>query len=194
MKKIFLATALAAGLVACGPKGGTTETEGTEPQEVGSGDIAYVLVDEVLAKSDIYLTEGVALEEKTQKTQEGWTRTEQGFQYEVNQLQEKYSKGLITTADAEQTQASIERRARAFQTTVQKEEAALTEENYVFGNRAQELIRQAVKEVNADRRYKFIINGSALIDADSTLNITSAVLEQTNRLYAAEKEEKKKEE
>ena len=43
-----------------------------------------------------------------------------------------------------------------------------------------------------DKRYKLIINASALIDADTTLNITPAVLAEVNRLYAEDRKADKK--
>ena len=42
------------------------------------------------------------------------------------------------------------------------------------------------------KKYKLIINATALIDADSTLNITPAVLAKVNELYAADKKAVKK--
>ena len=45
---------------------------------------------------------------------------------------------------------------------------------------------------NPHPKYKLIINATALIDADSTLNITPAVLAKVNELYAADKKAAKK--
>ncbi len=84
------------------------------------------------------------------------------------------------------------RRPRTTRPTPRKEAQSLDEENYVFTNRAQDLVQRAVREINADGRYKLIINANALIDADSTLNITPAVLETVNRLYAADKKNQEK--
>ena len=163
MKKIFMmALAAACALTACTTKGGAQgETAEGAAREVGSSDIAYVQVEAVLAQCDLYLKEGVA-------------------------LQEKYEKGLITTRDAQAKQESIQKRAASFQSATQKEAQTLDEENVVFTNRAQDLLRRAVDEINADKKYKLIINASALIDADTTLNITPAVLAKVNELYAAE--------
>ena len=93
--------------------------------------------------------------------------------------------------DAQAKQNSIEQRAAAYQNSAQKEAQALDEENYVFTNRAQDLLQRAVEAINADKKYRLIINASALIDADTTLNITPAVLAKVNELYAAEKKENK---
>lgn len=193
MKKFFFPV-LAATLVltACGTK--TTETsaeaaatETATAQQVGTGDIAYVQVEAVLAQCDLFLTEGKALQEKTEKAQKSWAQREQNLQAEAAQLQEKYQKGLITTRDAQATQESIQKRVASYQANAQKEAQSLDEENYVFTNRAQDLLHRAVQEINADKRYKLIVNASALIDADTTLDITAAVLAKVNELYAADK-------
>jgi outer membrane protein len=63
----------------------------------------------------------------------------------------------------------------------------LQEEELVLNNRIAELINNAVKEINADKRYKMIVNAGSLLDADESLNITEIVLAKVNELYAAEK-------
>ena len=198
MKKFFFPV-LAAALVltACGTK--TTETsaeaaatETATAQQVGTGDIAYVQVEAVLAQCDLFLNEGKALQEKTEKAQKSWAQREQNLQAEAAQLQEKYQKGLITTRDAQATQESIQKRVASYQANAQKEAQSLDEENYVFTNRAQDLLHRAVQEINGDKKYKLIINATALIDADPTLDITAAVLAKVNELYAADKKAESK--
>ena len=161
-------------------------------QQVVSSDIAYVQVEAVLAQCDLYKTEGVALQEKTEKAQKSWAQREKGLQAEAAQLQEKYQKGLITSRDAQSQQESIQKRAESYQANAQKEAQTLDEENYVFTNRAQDLLHRAVQEINSGKKYKLILNASALIDADTTLNITPAVLAKVNELYAADKKAEKK--
>ncbi|MFI3332240.1 MAG: OmpH family outer membrane protein [Rikenellaceae bacterium] len=188
MKRLFIFASVAAfALTACNSAATTEAAEGQTVETVVSGDIAYVRSDMVLAQSEIFLTEGAALRTKGEKAQESWAKTEQGFQYEASQLQEKYQKGLITTANAQKQQESIETRVRNYQAKVQKEAQALEEENYVFTNRAQDLFRRAVSQLNSDKQYKMIIDAAAVIDADSTLDLSNQVLVIINDLYAAEK-------
>ena len=193
-KTLFPALAAALVLAACGTK--TAEQTGdvaeAVAQQVVSSDIAYVQVEAVLAQCDLYKTEGVALQEKTEKAQKSWAQREKGLQAEAAQLQEKYQKGLITSRDAQSQQESIQKRAESYQANAQKEAQTLDEENYVFTNRAQDLLQRAVQEINAGKKYKLIINATALIDADTTLNITPAVLAKVNELYAADKKAEKK--
>ncbi|WP_418379428.1 OmpH family outer membrane protein [Alistipes finegoldii] len=192
-KMLFTALVAACAMTACGTK--TTETAAAAEEatrEIGSSDIAYVQVEAVLAQCDLFLNEGKALQEKTQKAQKSWAQKEQNLQSEAAQLQEKYQKGLITTNDAQAQQQSIEKRVAAYQSSAQKEAQALDEENYVFTNRAQDLLHRAVQDINADKKYKMIVNSTALIDADTTLNITPAVLAKVNELYAADQKNVKK--
>ena len=187
MKKILYVAAAAMFLIAgCKGNGATQPAENAPAQAVGSSDIAFVQVEAVLAQSDLFQSEG-ALQEKTKKAQEGWAKKERDLQSKAAQLQEKYQKGLITTANAQSEQEKIQRQIANYQSVAQKEAQTLDEENYVFTNRAQDLIHRAVQELNADKKYKLILNATSLVDADSLLDITPLVLAKVNELYAADK-------
>ena len=194
MKKILWTLLVAAlSFASCENKTATPAAEGeaAATEAIAGGDLAYVRVEFVLAESEIYKTEGVALQEKTQKAQNSWAQKEQNLQNEAAQLQEKYQKGLMTTADFQQKGQALEKRAANFQTNTQKEAQALDEENFVFSNRTQDLILRAIQSINADKKYKMIVNSTALLDADPSLDISDAVLAKVNEFYAAEKAEKK---
>ena len=191
MKKIFLSLMVAAmAFTACEQKAATepaTEGDAAATEAVVEGDLAYVRVEYVLAESEIFKTEGVALQEKTEKAQKSWAQKEKNLQYEATQLQEKYQKGLMTTADFQQKGQALEKRAANFQTTAQKEMQSLEEENFVFTNRSQDLLMRAIKEINAEGKYKMVVNATALLDAAAALDISDAVLAKVNELYAKEK-------
>ena len=189
----------------------TTEVRTVEC--VASGDVVYIDLDYMLASSKLYAAEGKALETKMQEfqqkantTQEAWAKKEQNLAAEYNKLQQEavklqqdYEKGLITTLNAQQKgeelakkEQSIQSRMNSFQTTVQKEgeelakqEQALAEEQMVIMNRFQELTRKALNDINADKRYKMILNAASVVDADPTLNISSLVLKKVDELYEA---------
>ncbi len=187
MKRFFIAASvLALSFVSCNQAPKSTDTTAVEVQATAASDLAYVNIDRVLVESEIYKSEGVALQQKTEKAQKGWAQKEQNLQNEAVQLQQKYQKGLITSSNAQQQQQSIEKRAASFQQSTQGEAQKLEEENYVFSNRAQDLINRAIKEINSDKSYKMIVNSSALIDADTTIDISLKVLDVVNRLYSEE--------
>lgn len=191
MKKVFIAASLAILAASCAaPESATTQsaTTSTQPSACSSEcSLAYVNVDLVLSQSDIFTEEGLPLQKRSETAQREWSQKEQALQSDLAKLQQKYQSGLITSANAQKEQASIESRAQAFQTSVQQQMATLEEENIVFANRTQEMIRKAIESINEGKKYKMIINASALIDADTTLNITNVVLEELNKIYKAEK-------
>lgn len=188
-----------------------TEVQGVEC--VASGDVVFIDLDYIMAASKFYATEGVALETKVQNfqqksltMQESWAKKEQNLANEYNKLQSEaaklesdYAKGLITTLNAQKKQEEIQTKANSiqtkmnnFQTTVQtegqelqKEEQALNEEQLVLMNRFKDIASKAIDEINADRRYKMIINAVSVVDADPTLNISDLVLERVDALYEA---------
>lgn len=181
---------------------------------VASGDVVYIDLDYIMASSKLYAKEGKeletkvkAFEEKSISTQEGWAKKEQSLAAEYNKLQadaakleQDYAKGLITTLNAQQKQEelqkkgnSIQSRMNALQTTVQsetqtlqEEERALGEEQMVLMNRFQDLTRRAIDEINADHRYKMILNAVSVVDSDPTLNISDIILKKVDELYTAE--------
>ena len=193
MKRIFIAAIAFLAIVGCKENKQNTETtEQTATEVVTEGDLAFVNVDYVLAESDIFQTEGIALRDKTEKTQQKWAKKEQNLQNEINQLAEKYQKGLITTRNAQEKEQELQKRATSMQSAMQKEGKELEEENLVFQNRMNDILMRAIQEVNADKKYKMIVQSTALLDADESLNISDAVLAKVNELYKAEKEQSKK--
>lgn len=190
----------------------TAEVNGVEC--VASGDVVFIDLDYILAASQFNAKEGVALETKMQEfqqksltTQENWKKKEQNLANEYNKLQSDaakleadYAKGLITTLNAQKKQEEIQTKANSiqtrmnnFQATVQKEgqelqveEQNLNEEYVVLMNRFKDMVNKAIEEINADGRYKMIINAVSVVDASPELNISDLVLERVDVLYAAE--------
>ncbi|MBQ7310049.1 MAG: OmpH family outer membrane protein [Alistipes sp.] len=189
MKKVLFAALALAFAASCNTAPKTTATEATAEtkSEVGASDLAYVRTDAVFAESEIFKTEGVALQAKNEKTQKSLAEKEQKLQNEMVQLQEKYQKGLITTIEAQRKEQDLQKRIAAYQESAQKQLRSLEEENMVFQNRMGDLMQRAIDEINADGAYKMIVNATALLDAAEELDITSIVLDKVNALYAADK-------
>ena len=192
MKRFFIAALAVLAIVGCKEnKQNAESTEQTATEVVAGGDLAFVNVDYVFAESEIFKTEGIALREKTEKAQQKWAKKEQNLQNEMQQLAEKYQKGLITTRNAQEKEQELQKRAASMQTSAQKEGKELEEENIVFQNRVNDLLMRAIQEINADKKYKMIVTATALLDADESLNLTEKVLAKVNELYKAEKQSAK---
>ena len=83
MKKIFLAALIATiSLAACQNQNteAPAEAQDAATEQINGGDIAYVRVEYVMAESEIYKTEGVALQEKTEKASKSWAQKEKNLQ------------------------------------------------------------------------------------------------------------------
>ena len=194
MKKVLFAAVALVFAVSCNnaQKATATDTNAEVKTEVGSTDLAYVRTDAVFADSEIFKTEGVALQAKNEKTQKSLAEKEQKLQNEMVQLQEKYQKGLITTIEAQRKEQDIQKRVASYQESAQKQLRALEEENVVFQNRMADLMQRAINEINAEKTYKMIVNATALLDASEDLDITELILAKVNELYAADKAAAKK--
>ena len=188
MKKVLFAALALVFAASCNTAPKTTTTDAAEAKtEVTSADIVFVRTDAVFAESEIFKTEGVALQAKNEKTQKSLAEKEQKLQNEMIKLQESYQKGLITTIEAQRKEQDIQKRVATYQENAQKQLRALEEENVVFQNRMGDLMQRAIDELNADGAYKMIVNASALLDASEDLDITATVLAKVNELYAADK-------
>ena len=188
MQKVLFAALALVFAASCNTAPKTTTTDAAEAKtEVTSADIVFVRTDAVFAESEIFKTEGVALQAKNEKTQKSLAEKEQKLQNEMIKLQESYQKGLITTIEAQRKEQDIQKRVAAYQENAQKQLRALEEENVVFQNRMGDLMQRAIDELNADGAYKMIVNASALLDASEDLDITATVLAKVNELYAADK-------
>ncbi len=187
MRKIFFLASVAALMMACNTpqQGGVASV--VEVDRVVATDLAYINIESVIARSDIFVKEGAPLQNKSASTQREWSATEQKLQAEFADLSQKFQQGLITSANAQAKQQELEQRAMAMQEAMQRQAEQLDEENGVFANRTQALLSQAVQNVNSDKRYRMIVSAEALIDADSTLDISNVVLVELNRLYKEEK-------
>ena len=186
-KTLFAAVVAALFAVGCTNNAAKPAEGAAEQTAITSSDIAFVKADSLLIMSDIYQTEGVALQKKLETAQQSWAKKEQGFQYEAAQLQEKYQKGLITSIKAAETEESLNKRIQNYQQSMQKEAAVLEEENYVLNNRVSVLVAEAIEEINKDGKYKLILNSTALLDGANALDITQDLLKIVNEKYAAEK-------
>ena len=178
---------------------------------VASADVVYVNLDAMFKSSKLFIKEGQPLEKRLEEfqqkmvaKQEDLAKREQGLAYEQNKisqegakLQSDYQKGLITTLNAQTKGEELEKRAQNLQASVaalqkqaqqdaeklQQEEQTLAEESAVLENRFRALLDKALKEVNADGRYKMIVNSMMVIDAAEGLDISSLVLAKIDALY-----------
>lgn len=180
---------------------------------VNSAEVVYVDLDAIFKSSKIFEKEGKPLETKMEAFQKKAMEKEnelvqlgQSIEYEqsrINQdgskVQSDYQKGLMTTLNYQAKMQELEKRAQNLQVNaaayqqkqqkageeLQKEQQELGEAQIVLENRFTELTKKAIEEINADGRYKMVINSMMVINAADGLNISSLVLAKVDELYEA---------
>ena len=130
MKKIFIVALAFLAFAGCKENKKSVEVEQSATEVVAGGDLAFVNVEYVLAESNIFKSEGIALRDKTENAQQKWMKKEQNLQNEMQQLADKYQKGLITTRNAQEKEQELQKRAVALQNAAQKEGKELEEHQY----------------------------------------------------------------
>lgn len=166
MKKILYVAAAAMFLIAgCKGNGATQPAENAPAQAVGSSDIAFVQVEAVLAQSDLFQSEGAALQEKTKKAQEGWAKKERDLQRrlhsagEVSERIAYYGQRAIRTGEDPAADRQLSVRCPEGGADARRGELRLHEPGAGSDPSA------PVQELNADKKYKLILNATSLVDA-----------------------------
>jgi len=127
------------------------------------------------------------LESKAQVIQDDLSKKGRAFERDYKDWEEKIQKGLITRAQAETQQQQLAARQQELQNLGQQKQMEMAEEERVLINRVMDALNTYLKKYNEDKKFAIIINSSAtmntVLQADSTLNITSSVVAGLNEEY-----------
>jgi outer membrane protein len=157
---------------------------------VPAGGIAYVNIDTVIFKFNMFLDKRNDLASK-QKNAEA-ELTSKGSQYErgIKDYQDKVTKGLVTRATAAEMETSLQRQQQELLTLRDQLQSNLMEEEQVMNRQVLDYITKFLEENKADYNYQYILGksfGSVVLFGDSGLDITAKVLEGINKKYQEEK-------
>jgi outer membrane protein len=167
-------------------KNTTTNTAASVP----AGGIAYVNIDTVIFKFDMFADRRNDLMTK-QKSAEAELNSK-GTQYEkgVRDYQDKVNKGLITRATAAQMEQSLTQQQQELVSLRDKLQTNLMEEEQVMNRQILEYITKFLEDNKSDYNYQYILGksfGSVVLYGDNGLDITKKVLEAINKKYQTEK-------
>lgn len=189
MKKILFAASLIA-LVATGCKdGNTTKETATTSNEAASvsAAVAYVQIDSLITKYDMYEELRTAYEEKAKKADTELTSKGRALERDVMDYQDKVQKGLVTRAQAQTLEEGLNKKQQTFVQQREKVMAEMGEEERVMLNQIQYSITEYLKEFNADGRFGIIMStsgGTPILNGDPKLDLTKEVLSGLNKKYA----------
>lgn len=197
MKKILFAALIASvALVGCKGKngvGGVGSTDSTQIR-VPSGQVAYINIDSLVSKYDLYLDLRADYETKAKKADAELTSKGRSLEKEVRDFQDKIQKGLVTRAQAATMEEDLGRKQQTFMQHRDNVMREMAEEEQVLLNRIHYSIVDFLKVFNSDYRYGMILSTSAsgpILNADPMLDITSVVLVELNKNYASDKSKNK---
>ncbi|MGE5419788.1 MAG: OmpH family outer membrane protein [Chloroflexota bacterium] len=155
-----------------------------------SGSIAYVNIDSVIFKFDMFTDKRNDLETK-QKSAEAELNSK-GTQYErgIKDYQDKVTKGLVTRATAADMETALTRQQQELISLRDKLQTNLMEEEQVMNRQILDYITKYLEENKSQFPYQFIFGksfGSVVLFGDSALDITNQVLAGLNQKYQGEK-------
>lgn len=169
------------------PKKNTlTETSAENP----ANGIAYVNIDTVVFKFNMYSDRKAELLEKQKKAEA--ELNSKGSQYEkgVKDYQDKVNKGLVTRATAAEIEQSLYTQQQELVNLRDKLQSDLLEEDQVMNRQILEYITTYLEEHKAEYNYHYIFGksfGSVVLYGNASYDITQKVLDGLNLKYKTEK-------
>ena len=158
--------------------------------EVPVNGIAYINIDTVIFKFDMFFDRRGELVAK-QKKAEGELNSK-GSQYEkgAKDYQDKVTKGLVTRATAAEMEQSLMQQQQELVNLRDKLQSNLIEEEQVMNRQILEYITTFLEANKSEYNYQYILGksfGSVVLYGNSSNDITQRVLDALNKQYKAEK-------
>ena len=184
---IFLAIA---GLYLLHFTGSRKSTPSEASTSVPAGGIAYVNIDTIIFKFDMFRDRRNELMDKQKKAEA--ELNSKGSQYEkgARDYQEKVTKGLVTRATAAEMEQALLQQQQELVNLRDQLQSNLIEEEQVMNRQVIDYITNFLEKNKSEYNYQYIFGksfGSVVLYSDSTLDITQKVLDALNKQYQTEK-------
>lgn len=178
------------------PKSAHTSSERGESVESFSGEvaIAWVNIDSVLSKYDMYFDIQQELEAKGRKMETDMTTRTRAFEKQMIDFQDKVQKGLVTRSTAQQMQNDLAAKEQELYQFRDELRMKFAEEEQVMLRRIQHSITDYLKIYNQDKGFQIILSGTfggPLLYGNPSIEITKDVIAGLNVEYGKTKTTKK---
>lgn len=179
-----------AGLYILHFTGNKKSDQSNTPANVPAGGIAYVNIDTLIFKFDMFTDRREELMEKQKKAEAELTA--KGTQYEkgARDYQDKINKGLVTRATAAEMEQSLLQQQQELVNLRDQLQSNLMEEEQVMNRQIIEYITSYLEDNKAQYNYQYILGksfGSVVLYSDGGLDISQKVLDGLNAKYQTEK-------
>jgi len=158
----------------------------TEEISVGEKNIAYIDIDSLINKYDLFYDLQSKLVESQKKSETELNSKSQAFEKEATDFQNKVQKGLITRAQAEEMQKTLMAKEQNLYALRDQLRIKLQEEEQVMMRQLRNSIDEFLVEYNKNGQYSYILSytfGGPVLLANKNLNITNSVIEGINKSY-----------
>lgn len=187
---LFLAVAALFVLHFSGDKKDNRVDESVASEEALSKGIAYVNIDTVIFKFDMFFDRREELLEKQKKAEAELASKGTKYEKSAKDFQEKVNKGLVTRATAAEMEQSLLQQQQELLNLRNQLQSDLLEEEQVMNRQIIEYITTFLEDNKEMYNYQYILGksfGSVVLYGDSSLDITPKVLDALNKKYKAEK-------
>jgi outer membrane protein len=155
-----------------------------------ASSIAYVNIDTIVFKFEMFKDRRSDLLEKQQKAET--ELNQKGSQYEkgVKDYQDKVNKGLVTRATAAEMEQALLQQQQELVDLRDKLQNDLVEEDQVMNRQILEYITTFLEANKDEYNYQYILGksfGSVVLYGNSSHDITQRVLDGLNAKYKSEK-------
>lgn len=171
----------------------TTENKAGDAEQSASiekGAIVYFDLDRVIQEYDMANDLSSEVETKVNAIQKEINRRQKNLENGVKDFTNKVNKGLMTSAVAAEQQRKLQQQEAEFQQYAQQKQAEIMEEQQVMMNQILDAIKTYVEDYNLEKEYSLILCNQAgvpVIVGDTTLNISSEIIEGLNAEYVKTK-------
>jgi len=174
---------------------GEKEKEISKVSSTASGDIVYINVDTLLNNYDLYNELKTNLLQEQQNLEASLNSKSKAYQRKAMEFQQKVEKRLVTQAQAEEMQQQLMNEQQSLLQLKDQLSMQLAEKEQHMNKQIFEKVTSFLKKYNKNLKHKIILGtsmGTNVLEADSTLDITSIALKGLNEDYQKSSKEEKK--
>jgi outer membrane protein len=161
----------------------------TEQTVTAPSGIAYVNVDTLIYKFDMFYDRREDLMAKQKKAEAELNSKASQYEKNARDYQDKVNKGLVTRATAAEMEQSLMQQQQELVNLRDNLQANLVEEEQVMNRQILEYITTFLEANKSDYNYQYILGksfGGQVLYGDSALDITQKVLDAINKKYQQE--------
>lgn len=159
----------------------------------GAPAIAYVNMDTLLKKYDMYFDFKNQLLEKQKKLEAQLNTNSKTYEKQVVDFQDKVQKGLVTRSQAQEMEMQLMQKQQDLMQLKDKLSMELMEEEQVMNRKLQFSIYEFLEEFNQKEEYQYILGysfGGPILHSSKRLDITDEVMAGINQKYQKTKAQK----